>query len=156
MHFRNCVTLSVVSVSVMAKTSSPRPQCGFVGLRIRIQRISLASVCPPPETLALLTRSECAYMVQFVELNHRNETNPWSVRQSLIYHRSQRHSESSKWLFVAATLLIRGQVNAYSELSPSPRDQDPFVLHLLIVNTVVASWRRYLIYLAEEVRKQVG
>ena len=93
------------------------------------------------------------YIVRFVELNHRNESNPWSTRQSLIYH--QFGAKVSRWLLVAPSIAIRTQVGQYAEVPKNGSESDPFALHLLIVNIVVATWRRYLIYLAEEVQKQV-
>ena len=73
---------------------------------------------------------------------------------SLVYRQSRADLKTSKWLFVAASPTMQDLVNAYIQ-SQSGVSGDPFSLHLLTVNAAAATWRRYLIYLAEEVRKQV-
>jgi hypothetical protein len=47
-------------------------------------------------------------------------------------------------------------VTAFTESQGGVNKSDVFILHLLIINTTVATWRRYLIFVAEEVRKQVS
>jgi hypothetical protein len=77
------------------------------------------------------------------------------MRQSLIYHQLGLSSEVSRWLFIAPSKTVRMQVSEYADMPKNGSRGDPFALHLLIVNIAVATWRRYLIYLAEEVQKQV-
>jgi len=94
------------------------------------------------------------YVVRFVELNRRKESSPWSIRQSLVYYQSGLSSKCPRWLFIAPSHAIRTQISQYAEVPKNDSESNSFVLHLLIVNIVVATWRRYLIYLAEEVQKQ--
>ena len=106
-------------------------------------------------TSTILTPSECAYILRYVELNHRQENNPWSVRQSLIYHQHREENNVSTWLFISASQTVRTQVNQFLKTTSQGGGQDPFAVHLLILNVMLATWRRYLVYIAGEVRQQV-
>lgn len=77
----------------------------------------------------MLTIIECIYILKYVELNHRHETNPWSIRRQIRHY------------------LTTNRIN---------KAQDPFAIQLLVLNVVVATWRRYLIYIAKKVRQQVS
>lgn len=103
----------------------------------------------------MLTVSECIYILKFVELNHRHENNPWSIRQAQLYHQHREDSQRSVWLLISASPSMRRQIGHYLAANCINKTQDPFAIHLLVLNVVVGTWRRYLIYIAEEVRQQV-
>lgn len=95
--------------------------------------------------------SECTYILRFVELNHRGEKNPWSPRQFLVF---QRFSPSTIWIFVALSKSMRRELQSYLSRSTGlPRD--PFIIHLILINAAAATWRGYLVYIAEELRELV-
>ena len=109
----------------------------------------------PRNKSVVLTALECIYIVKFVELNHRHESNPWSIRQAQLYHQYREDSQQSIWLLISASPSIRRQIGHYLAANCINKTQDPFTIHLLVLNVVVGTWRRYLIYIAEEVRQQV-
>jgi hypothetical protein len=59
-------------------------------------------------------------------------------------------------LFVALPTSLQTQLEKYIALSEQcHKRRDPFEVHVVLLNAAVATWRRYIIYLAEEVRKLV-
>jgi hypothetical protein len=73
----------------------------------------------------------------------------------MVYQQLGLSSNFPRWLFIAPSNAIKSQVEEYAATLRGPNPSNPFVLHVLLVNIVVATWRRYLIYLAEEIQKQV-
>lgn len=98
-----------------------------------------------------LSIPECAYVLRFVELNNRGEQNPWSLRQSLVF---QRVSTSSIWVFIALSNGMRRELQPYLSRSAG-LSRDPFNIHLILMSVAAATWRAYLVYIAEEVRELV-
>jgi hypothetical protein len=101
--------------------------------------------------------AECAYVLRYVELNHRgNEAAPWSLRQSAFYHRFEKETSTSSWVYVALSLRAQTRVDAYLKANGNLSVFNPFEVHLLLVDTAMANWRPYLVYLAAQTNNQVS
>ena len=100
---------------------------------------------------------ECAYVLRYVELNHRgNEDAPWSLRQTAFYHRFEKSSGTSSWVYVALSLRAQARLDAYLKATGNVAAFNPFELHLLLLDTAMANWRPYLVYLTAQTNNQVG
>ncbi len=100
-----------------------------------------------------LTLAESAYVLTFAQLHHREtEEAPWSMRQSLIYHRHPSKSSPSFIFMVSASELLRDVIIRF--LSNS-RKGNSLQLDCMLIATSVSTWRPYLVWVAEALRKQV-
>lgn len=106
----------------------------------------------------VLTRLECAYGLKYVELNHRNPNNPWSTRQTAVYHQFScgQETNSSTWVLVATSKRTKHSVGRYVRGSSDLTALNPFEIHLIILDTSLANWRPCIVYLTEQITKQVG
>jgi hypothetical protein len=91
-----------------------------------------------------------------VELNHRkNERDPWSLRQSAIYHQYIANADSSIWLFISLSIPAQARIDTYMEASGDIQQFNPFEVHLLLLDTAMANWRPYLVHTTTEINEQV-
>lgn len=92
-----------------------------------------------------------------MELNHRqNEKDPWSLRQSGVYHQYTTKTGSSIWLLISVSGLAQARIDEYIEAAGDVQLFDPFEVHLLLVDTAIANWRPYLVNMATDINEQVG
>lgn len=99
---------------------------------------------------------ECAYVLRFVELNHRSESQPWSIRQSAIYNRYGSSSIASAWMFVALTQPTTDCISKYLQNSTDQAKASPFELHVLLLNVVMSNWRAYFVHLSAKTHELVS
>jgi hypothetical protein len=93
-------------------------------------------------------------VLRYVELNNRDENAPWSVRQTAIYQK-YRNPGASTWAFVAISQRAEERLDMYLRTAGSMDDLNPFEIHLLLLDTAMANWRPYMVYLTAETNKQV-
>jgi len=102
---------------------------------------------------------ECSYILRYVEFTNRpGGKNPWSLRQFAIYHRykpSQR-SRCSTWIIVGASQRTEVRLDRYTRSIEDLIEANPFELHVIFLDTALASWRPYLVHLGQLVDYQVG
>lgn len=98
---------------------------------------------------------ECAYILRFVELNHRSGFRPWSVRQSAIYSRYDSSSNASTWIFVALREPGLKCVDNYLGKTTSQTTSCPFELHVLLLNVAMSNWRAYFLHLSVKIHDLV-
>ena len=103
------------------------------------------------------TLIECAYVLKYVDLNHRSEQKPWSMRQTAVYHKYAYGQDvnTSTWMLVAVSERTKRSVGKYVEGSSDLATLNPFEIHVIILDTSLANWRLYIIYLTEQVTEQV-
>ena len=106
----------------------------------------------------MLISPECAYGLKYVDLNKRSSKSPWSIRQTAIYHQyaCDQHAKCSTWLFVALSERSKLSVEKYMTESSEILESNPFEIHLIVLDNVLANWRPYIIYLTEKITEQVG
>ena len=102
---------------------------------------------------------ECAYGLKYVELtNRQNSRKPWSTRQTAIYHRYAygKEANTSTWIIVASSKRTKDSVGRYVKGTSDLTALNPFEIHLIILDTSLATWRPYIVYLTEQITAQVS
>lgn len=102
-----------------------------------------------------LTRAELAYGLRYVELNNRNPAEPWSIRQTAIYHKFRAISKASTWVMVSASKRAEQCIDRYVKSCVDLSPLNPFEIHLIVLDTTLATWRPYIVSLTEKIRQQV-
>lgn len=103
----------------------------------------------------LLTSSECAYVLRFVEFKHRDYgQEPWDLRQSGVYHQYAANSGSSVWLLISISSRAQARIDTYIEAIGNIQQFNPFEVHLLLLDTAIANWRPYLVHLTVAINEQ--
>lgn len=97
--------------------------------------------------------TECAYIVRYIEFTNRKGKEPWSLRQFVIYHKYNPTPEQrcSTWFLMGATQRTDASLDGYVEHVGDLNNAHPFELHLIFLDTAIASWRPYLVDLAERI-----
>ena len=133
----------------------------------QVRSASMLLVIHLGELLLALTNSanclECVYGLRFVEWNNRGDykwdgrgdyKTPYSVRQSAVYHRRDLNG-SSTWILIAASTSIESRLKEYLQIQPESQASNPFEPHVLLLDSALANWRQYLIWLTEKTNEQV-
>ncbi|KAF1358404.1 hypothetical protein EJ07DRAFT_156999 [Lizonia empirigonia] len=106
-----------------------------------------------------LTAAECAYILRYIERTNRpGGKRPWSLRQFAVYHRfkSAPRSRCSTWILVGASARTEKRLDQYTRSVDDLIEINPIELHVIFLDTVIASWRPYLSYLTQMVSEQSG
>lgn len=106
------------------------------------------------------------YVIRQVELNGRGGTNPWSIRQTAVYH-GRRPDESSSLLvsiktapsmllIIAPTSNAEMRMTAYlEERATDKRQMSSWDLHRIIISDSLSGWQDYMTSLEARLREQV-
>ena len=107
--------------------------------------------------LSLLTiTSECAYGLRYVESKYRSDKKSWSIRQTAVYHKYKGRGESSTWVLISASDSARRRLDRYIKSSTNITTLNPFEIHLILLDSALENWRRYIVDLTEKITQQVG
>ncbi|KAI8934246.1 hypothetical protein NX059_008991 [Plenodomus lindquistii] len=98
-------------------------------------------------------RFETAYIIRFMEFTNRTVARPWSLRQFAVYHRSipDIPEYRSTWILVGSSRRTEDCVGKHAESLNNSPHTNPFELHIMFLDIVIASWRPYLQHLLERV-----
>jgi hypothetical protein len=107
-------------------------------------------------------RSELAYVLRRVELNHRLLTegqSPWSIRQTAVYHKfavtPDSKQSSSTFILIAPSPKLESQLSQSLDLSKSDeRAIGPWNVHRLLVANSMSGWMDYMAWLEETLNEQ--
>lgn len=111
--------------------------------------------------MVLTTAIDISYQIRYCEENHRDEKQPWSTRQTGIYH---HHSPSDDFdLFILLnpypkdTCVLEQEI---CNLSTSPRSvqslvASPYRMHTLLFALYSDNWRWHFRYISHEFMKKV-
>ena len=99
---------------------------------------------------------DCAYGLRYVELNNRGKAEPWSIRQTAIYHKYRTETKSSTWIMISASPNTRGVLERYINSSEDLASLTAFEIHLLMIDTALANWPQYIMDLTDKISKQVS
>ena len=102
-----------------------------------------------------LIDTECAYGLRYAELNNREGNNPWSIRQTAIYHKYTAADKSSSWVMIAASERTRSSLDLYAKSCTDLASFNPFEIHVIVLDSALANWRSYIIDLTERITRQV-
>lgn len=105
---------------------------------------------------SILIKPECAYVLRLAELNNRGDCErPWSIRQFAVYQKYVSISNSSTWIYLALTKRSEARLESYLRHEGEPGVNNPFETHLILLDTALANWRRYLGWLSAEITDRV-
>ena len=99
---------------------------------------------------------DCAYGLRYVELKNRSKAEPWSIRQTAIYHKYKTDTKSSTWIMVSASPNTKRVLERYISSSKDLASLKVFELHLLMIDTALANWPQYIMDLTDNISKQVS
>lgn len=99
----------------------------------------------------LSTGFEIAYGLRYAELNNRSNQDPWSIRQTAIYHKYKTSDKSSSWVMIAASKRAETSLDRYIKSCKDMAQLNPFEIHLIIIDTAMANWRPYIVGLTERI-----
>lgn len=102
-----------------------------------------------------LTHPELAYGLRYAELNNRSIHDPWSIRQTAVYHKFKANDQSSSWVMIAASKNTEISLDRYIKSSENIAQLNPFEIHLIVLDTALANWRSYIVGLTERITQQV-
>lgn len=107
-----------------------------------------------PLACSRLTHLEIAYGLRYAELNNRSVLEPWSIRQTAIYHKFKANDRSSSWVMIAPSKSAETSLDRYIKSCKDIAQLNPFEIHLIVLDTALANWRPYIIGLTERITKQ--
>jgi hypothetical protein len=91
-----------------------------------------------------------------VELNNRGDgKDPWSSRQTVVYHKLKSNSKASTWILVTPSRTAELRLDRYVKTCQSLSAMNPFEIHLILLDTALANWRPYMVALTELVNTLV-
>lgn len=103
-----------------------------------------------------LTSPEIAYGFRYAELNNRPVRDPWSIRQTVVYHKYKANDKSSSWVMIAASKRTETSLDRYiKSCEDDIVELNPFEIHLIVIDTALANWRPYIVGLTERITQQV-
>ncbi|KAF2692086.1 hypothetical protein K458DRAFT_9680 [Lentithecium fluviatile CBS 122367] len=128
-------------------------------------KTSESEVGPPPLKFRPLCSShnnsyhgfECSYILRYIEFTNRSRgKRPWSLRQFAVYHRYKPKSKCgcSTWILVGASQRTEVRLDRYTRSIDDLMGSNPFELHVIFLDTAIASWRPYLVDLTKLVTYQ--
>jgi len=95
----------------------------------------------------LTNLSECCYSFQYMKENRRNVGDPWSLRQTAVYHQFHQKDGQSCWIILQIATGMRVQFEqALSDkrYRNSHDGVDPVRLHVDFLSAMASNWARYL------------
>ena len=97
---------------------------------------------------------ETCYIIRTYERHGRPQLNdPWSLRQSLVYHKDDRETEKSVWIFIQLFQRCKNALwKEFSQLGTLQLIRP----HNLFLEIILPDWRWYFDYQRQFVRDFVG
>jgi hypothetical protein len=102
------------------------------------------------------------YQFWYVEKNNRKQGDPWSTRQTGIYHRfSTCHAKKAENLWVLVHPMPNSKVQrrlavATKDLTANDMAVNPLRLHVLVMSCYIDNWRWYLHNIKRQYTTYVG
>lgn len=93
-----------------------------------------------------LTSVDICYLFKYVEKNGRPNGNPWSIRQSGVYHRYSPKLNSNVWLLLhpLADSVAQRRLNDWYSRPHHSLNINPLRIHILLLSSYLDNWRWYL------------
>lgn len=96
----------------------------------------------------LLIKLECMYLVKYPEETHRGGPDPWSVRQTALYHQIRLRDRRSAFVLVSPMMNSVGQ-NAiiawlHAKISASDCRSEAFTVNTLLTASYIDGFRDYM------------
>ncbi|OAL50982.1 hypothetical protein IQ07DRAFT_679312 [Pyrenochaeta sp. DS3sAY3a] len=90
--------------------------------------------------------SDISYNLRYYEPHGRNQSDPWSQRQSTIHQKFYFEPAHSNWIIIHPPVLLRGSLQD-AQLLPSSH---PMSFHIRYIRASMHFWRDYLNYRGSE------
>lgn len=116
-------------------------------------------VCSPcnPLSAQVLKVAEMCYLLKYVDKKEKpgKTSNPWSIRQALIYQKSRLDTGSNEYIFVRLpellgdmfrSLLSKSRAQTSTTTSPNWTE-----VQSLCFRSVIGNWRSYINWIDQEV-----
>ena len=146
---KRCILLAQSLPATMIRTlASAKSDITYHHLFVVSEKMPVTQGLPNPLPL------ETCYILRTYERHGRPQLyDPWSLRQSLVYHKRDRETERSVWIFVQ--LFQRCKNALWEEFSQT------YPLHLtrphkLFLEIILPDWRWYFDYQRQSVREFVS
>ena len=85
---------------------------------------------------------------------------PWSIRQTAVYHKLRLGDQTSTWLFVQLAKpvreLIEERMSTDDDVTPDAASFHAIKVHTLLLTKSQHNWKAYIKYLTECEAKLVG
>jgi hypothetical protein len=101
----------------------------------------------------LLVLLEICYNILYVEKYGRPLSDPWSLRQTGVYHQLNKNLTSSHWILLNLAHHTRLDLEGYFQSTPN---QFPLSLHVQLLTLLGSNWTEYIEYLGSALRNLVG
>jgi len=123
------------------------------------QRTCEVEVAPPRPRWKSLGREskhgwESTYGLRWVEENDRKSV--WSLRQSVIYNRTDFERDAASWIILAPTSAVKEDLDEFISRRPWVHNAQQVALHLAFIQSAIVCWRPYLVFLTEQVGENVS
>ena len=85
-----------------------------------------------------------------MEMNKRQDGDPWSLRQLGVYQQISISTGNSTWIILQATESVRTQLEQSLKLrleTDREDDRAGFLFHLIFLSSTAWNWQEYLEYL---------
>ena len=90
------------------------------------------------------------YVMRYMKQRTQKSTQPlWSPRQTAIYHKYRLNGRSSTWIIVSASSRTESFIDYYVRDFVDIASLNPFEIHIIFLDSVITSWRTYIMGLAE-------
>ncbi|PMD49798.1 uncharacterized protein K444DRAFT_670634 [Hyaloscypha bicolor E] len=103
---------------------------------------------------AHLILHEICYNVYHVEKNHRQEGDPWSMRETAVYHKLNIPNRRSNWIFVQipqAARTVLEQLEVSPKLCIDVMQSKCLELHIILISAISTHWSEYIDFLGGKV-----
>lgn len=91
---------------------------------------------------------------------HPDHSDPWSVRQTAVYHRLEKATGQAIWIFMhpKAKSVAHKQIldHITSQKDRESNEQDPMFIHSLLWASYVGNWRDYMEHYEGDILKIVS
>lgn len=114
------------------------------------------------ETNELTTPTETAYLLKYVDKKDtpKDFSNPWSIRQALIYQKSNFITSQDAYIFMRLSELLGSR---FGDILSNRRARERGLkflhwseIHTMAFKSVVVSWREYINWLDRDVSQLVS
>ncbi|KAL2821011.1 hypothetical protein BDW59DRAFT_164416 [Aspergillus cavernicola] len=104
-------------------------------------------------------KHEICYNIQYVEKHGRKLKDPWSLRQTGVYHQDRGSANQSRWILINPSDVLKPQITGLvgTEAGKGNSDQDgtgSWALHIQLLLKLGSNWAEYIEYLGSELGAQ--
>lgn len=134
---------------------------GFVGTFLKNQRLGKTVKSMVSNLLlaglshiqSLFNAAEFCYNLQYMELNKRNEGDPWSLRQCGVYQQTCLKTHLCSWILLHISSKMRAKLNQALDHKFYRNDTaavNSMLPHLIFLSAMAGNWQDYIEYLCSQ------